>query len=340
MNLAEYKLNFSLTTEQERCELITQICSQSTYTQQQYTQMADYILLANKSNKIYPEQFRSPYVIHKEQSLDELLDDPLQCNTVEISAEPISRSIYYKQKRTIDRNDIFTPELLPLWSAIDYYKQKIQQNPFDWRTKQLYVSLCQQQYTLLDAVRPPKYPLPQPREQKQYLPWDKGVPLPNGDYADIDLTNPHHMAKFLIHLPELKEYCEDLGADLAQFISDTDKALAATQLSPLQQSILKLYQEGVTYKEMQSYILQHHNRKISQSYAAVILYSQVAKKVAYEYSEIYYSRLYRYRPEKWRTCICCKQKKLLTKHNFPKLSNKPGGYGLYCKECQKKKRQN
>ena len=80
ISLSNYTLDFSLTTEEQRCEAITSICSQSTFTCKQYTQMADYILLAKNPNsdlKIYPEEFRSPYSIHEEQSLDEIMDSSL-----------------------------------------------------------------------------------------------------------------------------------------------------------------------------------------------------------------------------------------------------------------------
>ena len=341
--LSDYILDFSLTTEQDRCTAISSICSQTTYTPKQYTQMADYILLANKQNNIYPEEFHSPHISHDIQSLDELMDDPIQCDIIENSAQSISRSIYYKPKRLINRkNPLFSsiPGIQELWKTIDLYKEKLQQNPSDWHLKRLYISLCQQQYSLLDAAIPPQYPLPHPKPRKQFFEWYKGVLLENGQYANLDLTNPSHMAKFLIHLPSLIEYCDDMETDLYELISDTKQAIAASKLTSLQQDVLHLYQCGATCKQMQDFIFTHHNRKISQSYSAIILYNQVAPKVSTEYSEIYYSRLYRNNPSKWRICLCCKQKKLLTKHNFHHFSSKPNGFSLICKECVAKKKEN
>lgn len=341
--MSDYTLDFSLTTEQDRCAAISSICSQATYTPKQYTQMADYILLANKQNNIYPEEFHSPHISHDIQSLDELMDDPIQCDIIENSAQSISRSIYYKPKRLINRkNQLFSsiPGMQELWKIIDLYKEEMQQNPSNWHLKRLYISLCQQQYSLLDAAIPPQYPLPYPKPRKQFFEWHKGILLENGQYADLDLTNPSHMAKFLIHLPSLIDYCDDMETDLYQLISDTKQAIAVTQLSPLQKDVLHLYQCGATCKQMQDFIFTHHNRKISQSYSAIILYNQVAPKISTEYSEIYHSRLYRNNSSKWRICLFCKQKKLLTKHNFHHFSNKPNGFSLICKECVAKKKEN
>ena len=341
--MSTYKLNFSLTTDEQRCNLITSICSQTTFTPIQYTQMADYILLGNNTTSttciVYPEEFSSPHVIHTEPSLDELMENEIYSEIVEAQIQPISPTIYKKNIRKINRDNpahAAIPGMAELWNSIDYYKQILSQEPNNYKLKKLYISLCQQQYTLLEEYLPTKPNSPHTSTQKHYFEWYKGILLNNGSYADLNLCEASHMAKFLIFFPDLKEYCTDLTSDLAQLIQDTEEALRQTTLTPLQQDILMLYQSGKTAKEMQKYIQEHHNRKITQAYLSVIMYDQIAEKVAWEYAEIYWSRTYKNNPTKWRICLCCKQKKLLTKHNFHKYSNKPGGYSLYCKECTKK----
>lgn len=342
--MANYNLNFSLTTDLQRTQYIASICT-TTFTQKQLTQMADYILLgANTTSTsciIYPEEFSSPHIIHNEQSLDELMEDDVLSDIIENQAQPISRSVYKKTLRKIDRNNPIhssIPGMAELWATIDYYKN-LYSTSQNYKVHNLLISLYKQQYSLLESYFPVKSPIVHENRTKQYLPWYTGVPLQNGDYADLDLTLPAHMSKFLIHLPCLKEYCTDLDCDLAQLLADVDKALSMLTLTPLQWDVLHLYQCGKSIREMQAYIAEKHNRKIGQAYFSVILYNQIAPKVCTEYAEIYNSRIWAKDPTKWRICLRCKEKKLLTKHNFHHYSNKPNGYALVCKECTKKAKE-
>lgn len=343
--MTNYNLNFSLTTDLQRTQYITSICSLTTYTQKQYTQMADYILLGNNTTStsciVYPEEFSSPHIIHNEQSLDELMEDPVFSDVIEAQIQPISRSIYKKNIRKIDRENpshSSIPGMTELWSTIDHYKE-LYSTTNNYKIHNLLISLYQQQYTLLENYIPFKSAIIHTNSKKQYFSWYAGIPLQNGDYADLDLTLPAHMSKFLIYLPSLIDYCTDLDCDLAQLLSDTNAALSKTTLTPLQWDVLHLYQCGKSIREMQTYIAEKHNRKIGQAYFSVILYNQIAPKVCAEYAEIYNSRLYKNDPSKWRICLSCKEKKLLSKHNFHHYSNKPNGFALICKDCMKKKQK-
>lgn len=337
--MSTYKLNFTLTNDIQRTQYISSICTSTEYTQKQLTQMADYILLGNNTTSIstivYPEEFTSPHVIHEEQSLDELMEDPIFYNTIESQIQPISRSIYKKNIRKIDRNNLqhkSIPGMKELWESIDYYKELYSKTK-NYKVHNLLISLYKQQYILLENYIPSKPLVIHTDSKKEFFPWYTGIPLENGDYADLDLTIPNHMAKFLIHYPNLIDYCTDLNSDLAQLLIDVNAAFARTSLTPLQQDILTLYQTGKTIKYMQDYIKQKYNRQLGQAYISIILYNQIAPKLCTEYSEIYYSRIYKDNSSKWRICLCCKQKKLLTKHNFHHYSNKPNGFSLICKEC-------
>lgn len=336
--MSNYTLNFSLTTDIDRCAAITQICFQSTFTPKQYTQMADYILLAS-SEQIYPEEFSSPKVIHNLQSLDELMDDPILCDVIENNAQPITRSIYKKNIRKIDRNNpehAAIPGMLELWNCIDNIKEKTTHN---WKTKRLFISLCQQQYTLLENFLPQRQSPHYNSNSTQYYEWYRGIPLQNGTIAHLDLTNPTHMSKFLFHLPALREYCQSPYCDLSELISDTESAIIRANLSQFQQDILNLYHCGKPSTYIISFIKQKYCRTITQAYLSVIFHKQIAAKVAEEYAEIYHSRIWANDPTKWRICLSCKQKKLLTTHNFHHFSNKPNGFALICKECANNKKE-
>lgn len=337
--MSNYTLDFTLTTDIQRCAAITNICAQATFTSKQYTQMADYILLADDSHTIYPEEFSSPKTLHDIQSLDELMEDPALCDVVENSAQPVHRSIYKKNTRKIDRNNPLhaaVPGMLELWQTIDSIKDKAEEN---WKTKRLLISLYQQQYILLEAYSPQQPSTTHSSLAPQYYDWYSGVPLQNGTIAHLDLCNPDHMAKFLLFLPTLREYCHSIDCDLSDLIADTDAALAQSNLSPLQQDILNLYHKPLSSTQIISYIKQKYSRTITQAYLSVIFHKQIATKVAEEYAEIYHSRIWANDPSKWRICLSCKQKKLLTTHNFHHFSNKPKGFALICKECTKKKKE-
>lgn len=344
--MSTYTLNFSLSTDEQRTKYISELCNNTQFTSKQYTQMADYILLGTNTTStsciIYPEEFSSPHIIHNEPSLDELMDNPELSDIIDAQIQPISRSIYKKTIRKIDRNNpshLSIPGMIELWSIIDHYKSELELHPKDYKVKKLLISLYKQQYSLLENYLPIKPSSSYKKQSKQFFPWSKGILLNNGDYADLDLCKPQHMVKFLILLPFLEDYCTDLDCDLAQLLTDVKAALQLTTLTPIQQDILHLYQDDIPIAQIQAYIQQHHNRKLTQAYVSVIMNNQIASKVAYEYSDIYWSRIYKNNPEKWRICLGCKEKKLLTKHNFHRFSNKPGGYALYCKECRAKMNQ-
>ena len=219
--MATYTLNFSLTTDLDRCKYITTICSQTTYTTKQYTQMADYILLASTSTSTftYPEEFTSPHIIHNTESLDSLLEDPATENLIENTAHPVHRTIYKTSKRRIDRNNPLhasIPGMTSLWEIIDSLKEKLQQNPNNWKLKRTLISLYKQQYELLEVFLPQSFTTPS-IPSKEYYDWEKGILLTNNTIAYLDLCNPSHMAKFLIFYPSLFSYCDTPNCDLYQF---------------------------------------------------------------------------------------------------------------------------
>ena len=334
--MSTYTLNFSLTTEEQRCEAITSICSQSTFTSKQYTQMADYILLAKNPNsdlKIYPEEFRSPYSTHEERSLDELMENPFLEDVVNAS-KPLSHAVYNHKKRRIDRNNpkhAIIPGMTQLWQDIDNLKNYCTTSTATFSQKRLLIELYKQQYSLLESF------IPNDGFSNSSPMHFNNKPSLSPTYLE-KLHEPTYMGRFLTQLPILTELAKS-NDDLDEIVSLVRQALSLVTLSPLQQDILMLYQTQTPTKQALNYILTHHNRTISQSYMSIILYKQIAVKVVDEYLELYHKELWADDPTKWRTCICCKQTKLLTKHNWYHLSNKPQGFSLICKECTQAKKE-
>ena len=349
--MATYTLNFSLTTDTDRLNLITQICSQTTYTTKQYSQMADYILLASNKNHpdlpfIYPEEFSNPKRPHEVESLDELLEDKDKNelpSILESTLRPIQPNIYKKQNRKIDRTN-YTIAALPnmqfIWDTIDQIKLSL--SSLDKNSRRFYnlhkllVQLQQQQYTILECCLPLKpivYSMPTPYKQEMYH-WENGIYLVNGTKVYLDLTNPAHMSEFLLMLPSLLEYCaEKPYSTLYELVHDTISALHNTSLSSVQQDVLSLHYAGKGNSEITSYINNKYGKSYSQAYMSTVLHKQIAAKVVPEYTEIYFSKLYKDYKPMWRTCLSCHQTKLLTSHNFLRKSNKPGGFSMRCKEC-------
>lgn len=344
--MSTYTLDFSITTDAQRSAFIGNICAQTTYTERQYTQMADYILLGcnqqtGDKNYIYPEVFSSPYATHDKQtdSLDELMEDPTFSET---SLHPIQRSIYKKSRRKLNRISpkySSIPNMKELWNVIDAIKVKTEQEPNNFRLKRLLIQLQQDQYALVEANLPTQHPLPQTSPSKQYFQWENGIPLNNGTIAHLDLTNPEHMSEFLLNLPALTEYCTSQYCDLYTYISEVNQSLIAAPLTNQQRYALHLYHNGYSGKQISTMVNTKFNTNYSQSYISTMLHKQIASKVAFEYAEIHNSLLYANDPTKWRICLSCKQKKLLSTHNFIRHSNKPGGYSLICKECEHKQKE-
>lgn len=343
--MINYNLNFSLTTDLERIQYISSLCSQATYTSKQYTQMADYILLASNKNNpdapfIYPEEFSNPKRSHPTQSLDELMENPV---FEDMQLYPICKPIYKTTPRSIDREKHSTiPNLSSLWEIIDKIDADLAKNPNNYKLQRTSIDLHKQQYSLLEVALP-QFPLSfHVDNTKHYYKWHMGIPLQNGEYADLDLTNPNHMSKFLYYLPELIEYCNTdpsykyLWSDLYVYIQDTLQAIRNAALSKKHLLVLTLYWKATPIKQIIDIVEKECNHKYNQSQISIMFNKSIATTIAEEYAEIYYSRLYKNNSSKWRICLCCKQKKLLNPHNFGRFSNKPGGYSLYCKDCASK----
>ena len=342
--MINYTLDFSLTTDLQRTQYISNICTSTEYTPKQYTQMADYILLASNKNNpnspfIYPEEFSNPKREHKVESLEQLMEDT--CFN-EQNTFTIQKNIYRIPTRTVDRQKHTSiPNLNELWTIIDKIDNKLKQNPNSYKLQRTSIDLHKQQYSLLESAKPQFPTLYHIDNSNYYYNWHRGIPLQNGTYADLDLTNYHHMAKFLYYLPELVQYCKSdttykyLNSDLYTYITDTVQAIRNAALSPKHTLVLKLYWKDTPAKQIIDIVATKCGHRYNQSQISIMFNKSIAAKVAEEYAEIYYSRLYKNNPTKWRICLCCKQKKLLTPHNFGRFSNKPGGYSLYCKDCTK-----
>ena len=345
-----YTLNFSLTTDNDRNNYIKEICSQTTYTAKQYSQMADYILLAYNKNHpdlpfIYPEEFSNPKRPHKTESLDELLEEngdelPL---TLEATLKPVQPTVYKKETRKIDRSNstiAALPNMQFIWECIDNIKNSL--TTLDKTSRKFYnlhkllVQLQQQQYSILECCLPLKpitYTIPVQHKSEMFH-WENGILLEDGSRAYLDLTNPDHMSTFLYMLPSLLEYCaEKPYSTLYELVHDTIAAIHNTSLTEIQQDILSLHYSGKGNSEITSFINNKYDKKYSQSYISTILHKQIPNKVIPEYTEIYFTKLYKDYKPMWRTCLSCHQTKLLTPRNFLRKSNKPGGFSMRCKEC-------
>ena len=353
--MTNYNLDFTLTTDIQRTKLISSICDQGTYTPKQYTQMADYILLAgNKCHPdspfVYPEEFSNPKRPHIQDSLDELMDDTNLENDssiLEYSLRPIQPTVYKKTPRKIDRNNPIlqqNPQMQQLWNEIDRI-DSILATTSNYKLSKLSISLHKEQYNLLESLLP-QWPIPIPSSSlhPEFYHWHSGIQLRNRDYADLDLTNYTHMAKFLKFFPELNEYCNYdtsphyMESELYTLLSNTKTAIDNAKLTPLQLDVLHLYWEGIEGKAIIQFLYNKYNKKYNQPTLSTMFNYTIAKKIAVEYKEIYEEQLYKNCPEHWRICTCCGTRKLLSAYNFHRASGKPQGFSLVCKDCFREKR--
>lgn len=350
--LATYTLDFSLTTDTDRLNYITQICSQTTYTAKQYSQMADYILLAHNKNHpdlpfIYPEEFNNPKRLHPTESLDELLENSENDEVpivLESTIQPIQPNIYKREIRKIDRSNYKVaslPNMQFLWDCIDNIKLTLdsinKESREYYKLHKFMVQLQQQQYSILECCMPLKPLLYSVPPKQEMYNWENGILLNNGEKAYLDLCNIDHMSSFLYMLPSLFFYSVDKpSSTLYELVHDTIAALHNAPLTPIHWDILNLHYNGMGNGSITQYINKKYNKKYSQAYVSTILHKQIPAKVVPEYTEIYFSKLYANYKPMWRTCLSCHQTKLLTPHNFFRKSNKPGGFSMRCKECDKK----
>lgn len=359
--MATYTLNFSLTTDTDRLNHIAQICSQTTYSQKQLTQMADYILLASNKNHpdspfIYPEEFSNPKREHIQESLDELLDDSHseegkgEFMLLEYNLRPIQPTIYKKTPRKLDRSNPIlqqNTQMQQLWNVIDEIDYKLKENPENYKLSKMSIALHKEQYNLLEAILP-QWPasIPSSPLYVDFYPWQRGIQLKNGNYADLDLTNYLHMAKFLKFLPDLIQYCSYessphyMESDLYTYLTDVRQAILQANLIPLHVDVLQLYWLGWDGKQMIAYLKNKYGKNYNQPTLSTMFNTTISKKICTEYTEIYLEKLYKNCPEHWRTCRCCGKTKLLTTYNFHRASGKPKGFSLTCKECFKEKKNN
>lgn len=159
----------------------------------------------------------------------------------------------------------------------------------------------------------------------------------NTDKNAISLFNPLHISYILQFYEKLKI---EGGEDSLQLLFEIDNLIKKSLCgNPLLTSILVYKVEGLTNAEIQKKIHKEYDIYFSFEHISDLWRNKIPKILAEEYQKEYLIWYYTYkdkRPENWKVCTRCGQKKLINPKFFSRNSSSRDGFYSICKECRKK----
>lgn len=298
-----------------------------------------------KKQNYTPELFAKNSIFNRKDnfSLDALLESP-KCDESEF--KPVERDIYKKAKRTINRNNpkhAAIPTMQQLWDAIDsldnWYNSVKDTHDQAWLIRRWNIELKQQQYLLLESALPNIVaPYSKGTINSKFLPWYDGIILKSGIRVFLDLSNPHHVEAILNEYSKLRKYAwQEPDADINYILDELETAIDQAKLQPSRRDILIWRIDGVPMAEIAKRLTALYGQQYNYSpnYLSTIFTQQICSRIALSALNLIQQREYADDPTKWRTCIVCHERKILSPYNFIRRSSHIGGYSIRCKDCEK-----
>jgi hypothetical protein len=257
-------------------------------------------------------------------------------------------------------------------STISEISIKMPSRLSQYKMKHLLVALRKQQYTIKDEFKPIIYSHNQytffPSINDEIL-WGDGVyevaPLGFYEKGDLKFEAPYKLpidstpfqispnAKFILdftnpdHIYALFEMYEDLENEVMinplsnskQILDTLNYYLYHTKLSDSYKEILALKIRKLNNSTIAKYINGKYGCAHAENYISTIYCKRICNAISKTASINYEGYINRLDPFKWKTCSCCKVKKLRNSDMFAKKSRSFDGYSNTCKACEKIKRE-
>ena len=348
------KLDYSLSTPQERAALVKQIIDETPKKQltNKYLELlSDYIIFAmdkqEKRNKKIITDNRMVTINKRETSFEGLAGKFENGEDGVYNIMTDNKNVLLTPKISITEKDLKEiPELKQLRDAIETVeaieKKSVGRKKFLLK-KQL-IEMRQDQYAIKNAYRKPIF-CTNLTKSDNTIPFDEEVYIDDEGHVHstglISFYEPSHLSALLCNYSKLKEDSwGDFSNDIWYIMQDLDDLIEKTLKDkyPLYYDLLIYKIDGLQNTEIQERLYKDYNIKHSVEYLSCLWRNKIPKLLAKQAEEDYLIWYYTNKEQgKWKRCSRCGQIKLANNRFFSKNNTSKDGFYSICKACRNAK---
>ena len=347
------KLDYSLSTPEERNKLVEQILAETEDPSEKYLEiLADYLVLCmekqeRKERSLLTEN-RMVTVNKRETSFEGLVSQLENGEDGIYNLITENKNTIFQPKISITAKDLEQiPCLKQLREAINVWEAKLKttEGKDAYTMKKALIEMRKDQYIIKTAYRAPIVPNKLTRsktiiELPDTATFDEdGYPIPEG----VSLLDPKVVSAILCNYSKLKEDSDsEFDKDLWYLMQDFDDVCeVALKDYPLYERIVELKIDKVQNVEIQETIQLEFGIKHSLEYISSLWRNKIPKLIA-SAAEDQFLDWYYFNEEKgkYKKCSKCGQIKLAHNKYFSKNKTSKDGFYSICKCCRNSKGKN
>ena len=347
------KLDYSLSTPEERNKLVEQILAETEDPSEKYLEiLADYLVLCmekqEKKERNLLTENRMVTVNKRETSFEGLVSQLENGEDGIYNLITNNKNTIFQPKISITARDLEEiPLLKQLRETINVWEAKLKttEGKDAYTMKKALIEMRKDQYIIKTAYRAPIVPNKLTRsktiiELPDTATFDEdGYPIPEG----VSLLDPKVVSAILCNYSKLKEDSDsEFDKDLWYLMQDFDDVCeVALKDYPLYERIVELKIDKVQNVEIQETIQLEFGIKHSLEYISSLWRNKIPKLIA-SAAEDQFLDWYYFNEEKgkYKKCSKCGQIKLAHNKYFSKNKTSKDGFYSICKCCRNSKDKN
>lgn len=347
------KLDYTLTSPEERNELVAKILEESEpdqFNEKALEIMADYLVFCmekeeKKEKKILTDN-RMTTVNKRETSMEGLTSKLENGEDGLYSLIANDKNIIFSPAISITKEDLAEiPMLSQLRESIDVLAKKTFTGKKAFTAKKMLIQMRQDQYIIKAAYRRPISFLRPIRGNPTYD-WSESIYLDEEgniqSEGKANLYDAKHVSALLCNYSQLKQNSyEDLNSDIRWLMEDLDATIEKCLNNDLHRMYydLVIYKiDGLTNTDICEKLKRDYGVTHSLEYLSSLYRNKIPKLIA-DFAKEEWLNWYYSNKEKgtWKTCSRCGETKLAHNIYFSKNKTAKSGFYSICKVCRNKK---
>ena len=354
--MSELKLDYTITSPQERNKLVNNILEQTPSSQltPKYLEiLADYLVIpAEKEEKKKKQILTNNHMVtvnKRETSYQGMVDklENGEDGLYNLMSE-MGKNVLLVPKISITAKDIEeVPGLKELRAEIEKIKalEKTARGKRKYLLKKQLIEMCQDQYILKNSYRK-TLQFQKPQRSFTQFNFDEHLSVTeDGNIQSdsrINFMNPTHISALLRNYSAMKEDSwGNFSNDSWYIMEDLDNLIesALKEKFPLYYDLTVLKIEGASNAEIQQQLKEKHGVTHSVEYLSSLWRNKIPKLLADKAQEDYLIWYYtNVEKGKWKRCSRCGEIKLAHSKFFTKNKSSKDGWYSICKCCRNKKK--